>query len=244
MDHLIKVFYFSCFLIVVISSGVDNNGFVKLNIIPEELGNEILLQNSYNRAGRIVMGSLAVTNQFPYYGYAVLYLSTYQTFCGSSLISSTWVVTAAHCMANVSAAIIYFGSTDKQYMKVSRNAQGYIVHESFDKPSALVNDIALIKLTSAVPFSKSVAVVKLPARSETTKSFNGVALTSCGFGKTETNYPRYLQFTTIEGLANNECLRYHWVFRNSMLCGKGSNDTGSAVCFGDSGTTGFSYNNF
>lgn len=120
------------------------------------------------------------------------------------------------------------------------NAAGYIIHEQFESPTITTNDIALIKLASAVPLSSSIGIIQLPARSEKSKAFSGIPLTSCGFGQTSDGYPRYLQYITITGMTNAECARTHWVFRpDSMICGKGSNSVGSSVCFGDSGLQRF-----
>lgn len=226
---------FNVALISEVGSETVNGQFVILDIISEEKSREALQQN-VTRAGRIVMGSYATANQFPYYGYAILYRTASSTFCGSSLISSEWLVTAAHCMKDVTSGAVYFGSIDRDIMKISRNINGYIIHELFDNPTPFANDIALLKLTSAVPFSTSIASVQLPARSDKANVYSGVSLTSCGFGKANDGYPRYLQYTTITGMSNAECLKNHWVFLDSMLCGKDFRVVGSSVCFGDSGS--------
>ena len=243
MDHHCAVFLVLCFLTIALGREINktrNGQFVPLDIMPEGLGNEILLQNSGGRAGRIVLGSYAGINQFPYYGYTIIYRPKSTNFCGSTLISSEWLVTAAHCMRTAMSVIVYFGSVDRDYMKVSRNAAGYFVHEQFESPTIRANDIALIKLTSAVPLSSSIGIIKLPAHSEKSKAFSGITLTSCGFGQTHEGFPRYLQYTTITGMTNAECSRTHWVFRpDSMICGKGTNSAGSSVCYGDSGSKCF-----
>lgn len=209
-----------------------HGAFVKLKIVPYEITRGILLKNIDSQ---IVSGNYAAPDQFPYFGNAILYRRAALIFCGSSLISNHWVVTAAHCMLDVTGAQIYFGSIDRLDMKTSRSAEGYFAHESFDVPP-LANDIAIIKLTSAVPLSASIQPILLPAHSEKTIDFNGASMTACGFGKTATEYPRYLQYTSLTGLSNAECLRSHWVFLNTMLCGKGAGNTGSSVCSGDSGS--------
>jgi len=44
---------------------------------------------------RIVGGSVAARNQFPY---QVALIINNSGFCGGSIISNTWVLTAAHCV--------------------------------------------------------------------------------------------------------------------------------------------------
>lgn len=216
----------------------NTSQFVELQIFPEELGREILREHKA-RIGRVVYGSLAATNQFPHFGYAVLYRSDYTTFCGSSLISAGWVISAAHCMYIVVGAQIYFGSTDKQNTKTSRSVSRYIVHPNYQLPSSLVNDVALLELTSAVALSSSVQPVKLPTRLMVNKSYAKLELTACGFGQTTSGFPRYMQYTYLYGITDAECLAQHWVFRPTMLCGKSATAYGSSTCFGDSGLSRF-----
>ena len=200
----LSILLFVCFLASALNSefihkrrghAIDRRRFqlTKLEIIPEEIRRKILLDNINSQ---IVLGNYAAPNQFPYYGYTIIHRTSGSSFCGSSLISTVWVTTAAHCLRNALAVAIYFGSIDKENMPVSRSAEGYVVHESFEKPTTLANDIALIKLTSAVPLSVSIQLVQLPAHSAKTIDFSGIRMTSCGFGTTVTEYPRYLIFNT------------------------------------------------
>lgn len=230
-----KAILLLCFLTVASSGKVNllaRGNFVKLKIIAEEVSREILLK-SVDR--QIVYGNYANPDQFPYYGYAIVHRPWTSIFCGSSLISTIWLTTVAHCMRNATGAQIYFGSIDTQNMPTSRSAAGFIAHESFDFPTPYANDIALIKLSSAVSLSPSIQPITLPAFSQKAKDFTGAFMTVCGFGKTSSEYPRYLQYTTLSGISNAECNRAHWNFVNTMLCGKGAGNTGSGVCFGDSG---------
>lgn len=182
-----KVFLFLCFLSVASSEPSSNSSeaieITKLQIFPEEKARALLFEDS-NRGGRIVFGSYATTNQFPHFGYAVIYRSASSTWCGSALISPLWVLTAAHCMNDCIGAQIYFGSLDKQLMKISRSAYGYTIHPSYQKPSALMNDIAAIKLSSTVTLSASVQPILLPTRSDQAINYTGRVLTVVGFGKT------------------------------------------------------------
>lgn len=98
----IKVLLFACLVTTVfadpIADPIDLPGFVTdLEITPEEVS-RALLEAELLRNGRIMLGSQATTNQFPHFGYAVLYRSASSTFCGSTLIATQWVISAAHCM--------------------------------------------------------------------------------------------------------------------------------------------------
>lgn len=209
--------------------------FVDCEIIPEEKTWELLRQDSVQgRQGRIVYGSLAQANQFPHFGYLSLFRPTRSLFCGSALISTTWVVSAAHCLGDVYGGQALFGSTNKLAMTVSRNIKRYIIHPYYNGPSPLANDIVLVELTSAVSLSNSVKVIKLPTRAEVAKNFAGTTMVASGFGVTLSgSVSSTLQYTYLTGLTFNECKAAHGVFIDSMLCGKSA--TGSSICGGDSG---------
>ena len=53
---------------------------------------------SYGPGGRIAGGSEAQRHQFPYMVGVVTHLASGNGFCGGSLVSSNYVMTAAHCL--------------------------------------------------------------------------------------------------------------------------------------------------
>ncbi|CRK99045.1 CLUMA_CG011947, isoform A, partial [Clunio marinus] len=212
----------------------EDDGFVNFEILPDEIFDDILANVTRFRSTRIVYGSIASTNQFPYYAYLIIYRPGVSIFCGGTLITTQWLTTAAHCVRDYTGAQAYFGSINKNNMPVKITASGHYVHEDWD-PSTLANDIALIKLLTAVPISSAINTVQLPPRSDVSKSYDGSVLVACGFGKThENSFPTYLNYASINGISDYDCSLVHWVFKSTMLCAKGLN-TGSSTCFGDSG---------
>lgn len=130
----------------------------------------------------------------------------------------------------------FLGSNDKTRMKVSQSASGYAIHSEYNQPSALKNDIGLVLLAAAVPLSSSVKVIQLPPRSDFDVDYTGKSVTACGFGQTSTgDYPNQMQFTYLRTLSSPECSSAHWVFRDTMLCARGTTSLGEGVCYGDSG---------
>jgi secreted trypsin-like serine protease len=224
----------SLVLLLVICSGSSCQSR-RLKFLPENLSLSLLKEKLLDKSERIVYGNVASEGQFPYFGYAVLHYQASMNFCGSTLISQLWVLTAAHCMEEVLAAQVFFGSVDKLNMPTSRSASEFIVHESYNQPTPLANDIALIKLSSPIIFNHSVRPVRLPKASDQTFSFSRVLLVAMGFGRTENGIPRYLQFTYLRGLSNSYCRKVHWVYLDTMLCAKSSSIYGNGICFGDSG---------
>lgn len=53
---------------------------------------------SFGLSGRIVGGSEATTNQFPHQAALIINTDEGQFFCGGSIISTSIILTAAHCI--------------------------------------------------------------------------------------------------------------------------------------------------
>ena len=67
------------------------------------------------------------------------------------------VLTAAHCVDSASKARVILGAYDfaeEETGRVEISSQKIVIHPSWS-PSTLANDVALIKLTKSVEFSKA-----------------------------------------------------------------------------------------
>ena len=94
-------------------------------------------------------------------------------FCGASIISKNWVVTAAHCVQGVQANNIrVHAGTAHQFVDnegVFINCDRVIIHPYYN-PNSFDNDIALLHLTSPLSFNSNIQ----PIRLNTDEAYNAV----------------------------------------------------------------------
>ncbi|XP_064880505.1 transmembrane protease serine 5 isoform X1 [Oncorhynchus nerka] len=116
---------------------------------------------------RIIGGVEATLGRWPWQ--VSLYYSNRHT-CGGTIITSQWVVTAAHCVHNyrlpqVSSWVVYAGIVTRSSAKMSQYI-GYpvekILYNKNYNPRSHDNDIALMKLRTPLNFSDTIRPICLP----------------------------------------------------------------------------------
>jgi secreted trypsin-like serine protease len=114
----------------------------------------------------------------------LLYDSRAGTMCTGTLIASTWVLTAAHCVVDSSSLEVYFGN-DENSFTAQRTSSQLIPHPSYVGTSQnIANDIALVRLSQAAP-SNIAPIPPLPTSLAIGNSDVGNPLEFVGFGLTE-----------------------------------------------------------
>ncbi len=101
-------------------------------------------------------------------------------FCTGTLITSTVVLTAAHCISNRAFHVLFGNNINGA---LSRSVTEKKVHPAWDS-RYLVNDIALLRLVSSAP-AGTTPIPYLPQRLEITTADIGTPLEFVGFGETE-----------------------------------------------------------
>ncbi|XP_058387707.1 trypsin-2 [Diceros bicornis minor] len=193
---------------------------------------------------KIVGGYTCKENSVPYQ----VSLNAGYHFCGGSLISDQWVVSAAHCYkAAISSEFsgrgseyhrtqVRLGEYDIEVVEGNEqfiNAAKIIRHPNYNS-STLDNDILLIKLASPAVINAQVSTISLPSASAAA----GTVCLISGWGNTlssGSNYPDLLQCLEAPLLSQAECeASYPGDITDNMICA-GFLEGGKDSCQGDSG---------
>ncbi|KAI4466688.1 chymotrypsin-related [Holotrichia oblita] len=188
---------------------------------------------------RIVGGSEAERNSIPYQVALLLTRSDGTFFCGGSLISRKFVLTAAHCVEDVTSAQVILGAhrfNENEEGQVRLQATKFHIHSGWNS-LILINDIATIELDEEVELTDKIQLVKLPSRSDASNTFANEAGRVSGWGKDSDQASavspvlREVDVNIITKLFCN--IRYLGVIQDSHVCSSGIGGIGS--CSGDSG---------
>ncbi|XP_061395928.1 brachyurin-like [Musca vetustissima] len=192
--------------------------------------------------GRITNGELAKPGQFPYQVGLQLVFGNSGAWCGGTLISDRWILTAAHCADGADGATVYLGAIDikndneKGQQRIYTSKSNFVVHENWD-PSTLSNDIALIKLPVVVDFTERIQPAALPKMDGKYSTYEGDMVWASGWGKDSdkaTTVSPLLRYIEVPVLKQSTCRNYYLgVVTEKMICISGKD--GKSTCNGDSG---------
>jgi len=182
---------------------------------------------------RIVGGEEAIPHSWPWQ--VSLRKPSYWHFCGGTIISKRWVVTAAHCVPDGSASgiTVMVGDHDQETSdgETRLDVKRIIVHEAYDA-NTMQNDIALMELDEDVPWGNYVAPACLPS---TQVSVDQECVVT-GWGETEdTGDKTKLQQVKVPVMSNSECQTSYGSYITNVNVCAGLEQGGKDSCQGDSG---------
>ncbi|XP_059474116.1 brachyurin-like [Neocloeon triangulifer] len=141
---------------------------------------------------RIVGGQGATRGQFPWMAVITSEINgVVQLYCGGSMISGDYVITAAQCVPpenDLSAKIrVVLGvhnvslTSGSEIGRVDLIADYHFVHPGYN-PTTLANDIAIVHLPTRVSSSPYIDPSRLPYASEATETYQGIRTRVSGWG--------------------------------------------------------------
>lgn len=122
-------------------------------------------------SSRIINGDIAGSTDFPYMAGILLHFDTGNSFCGGTLISRRFVLTAANCVDIVPSSSVLLGASN-MFGNIEENIRVTTarVHPQYNVDESL-NDIATLELSREVTLSATVTLVRLPNRRQVQTTF-------------------------------------------------------------------------
>lgn len=193
---------------------------------------------------KIVNGSMAPTNKYNWFAR----VASENYLCGGSLISSEWILTAAHCVIESTESPsafdvgMYCENDDNCGQPIERiRVSKRIVHPNYDD-YYLDNDFALIKLSSA----SSITPVSIddgsfsPLYPNFQPNLWAIGMGTTYFGGGTESLPTALQHVELKYISNTSCKNDYGysssdITSNMMCAADFENGSAQDACSGDSG---------
>ncbi|XP_055534403.1 brachyurin-like [Wyeomyia smithii] len=207
--------------------------------LPEKL--QALRHENPNR--RIVNGYESYPGQFPYQVALIADYGIVYGLCGGSVLTTNFVLTAAHCVVDASGGVALLGAHNRvnnepSQQSCSFSAEGITIHQGYIATS-LRNDVATVRLNVPIIYTDRVQSPVFPPEGDT-RTFSGYTATVSGFGRiSDSNHDTsdVLRYVTNPIITNANCLE-QWNDDAELISGQNiclSGATGRASCGGDSG---------
>ncbi|XP_013800430.1 cathepsin G-like [Apteryx mantelli] len=162
--------------------------------------------------GQIVGGHEAQPHSHPY----MAYLKFGRFACGGFLVAPSWVMTAAHCLGNITVILGAHNINEPETTQQIRGVLRYHPHPEYDTKT-VSNDIMLLKLTAKATLNKYVKTIALPKTSSDLQT--GTRCSVAGWGRIEEDQQTDKLFETkISIFSRRKCILLYPQLNNGMVC--------------------------
>lgn len=186
-------------------------------------------------------------HEYPWQVGMVLY-NRDSVWCGASLISNQWILTAAHCVTGDSPGDIqvllgehdYSSNSESTMDSVRADIEEIMVHPQYNTGAKFSYDFALLKMKNAIDFDAHPHIRPICLPEDNSQDYSGLTATVTGWGTL--SYGGYLsptlQEVDVNVLSNSQC-KNDYAYPSSgitdqMLCASVPAG-GKDACQGDSG---------
>jgi len=175
----------------------------------------------------------------------MVWAGSFSVFCGATVISDEWILTAAHCVDGTDPSSINVLLAEHDYwdsdFPVRMEISEIISHENYDS-STVDYDFALLRMANKIDWAANpnIRPACLPEYTAggTPPDYDQWMSTVTGWGTTSSggSTSNVLLEVDVQVISNSECNAAYGGITDNMLCAAdASGDGGSDACQGDSG---------